>query len=83
MGQRGPCKSRELYFFTGKGNKYHFGTEFFVHHGVVSAVTRVEFVSDIMSHIVLRGRWYNIIVLNVHAPHEKISDVPKDSFIRN
>jgi hypothetical protein len=29
---------------------------------------RVEYVSDRMSYIILRGRWFHIIVLNVHAP---------------
>ena len=52
---------------------------FFVHHRIVSAVT-VEFVSDRVSYIVLRGRWCNIIVLNVHAPSEDKSDDSKDSF---
>ena len=33
-----------------------------------------------MSYIVLRGRWYNIIVLNVHARSEKKSDDSKDGF---
>ena len=46
----------------------------------MSAVKRVEFVSDRMSYIVLRGRWCNIIVLNVHAPREEKSDDSKDSF---
>jgi hypothetical protein len=46
----------------------------------MSAVKRVEFVSDRMSYIILRGRWCNIIVLNVHAPTEdKIDDI-KDWF---
>ena len=31
-------------------------------------------------HIVLRGRWCNIIVLNGHAPSEEKSDDLKDSF---
>ena len=52
----------------------------FLHHRTVSAVKRVEFVNDRMLHIVLRGRWCNIIVLNVHAPSEKKSDESKDSF---
>jgi hypothetical protein len=30
--------------------------------------------------MVLRGRWCNIIVLNVHAPTEEKSDDSKDSF---
>jgi hypothetical protein len=42
----------------------------FVHHGTVSAVKRTDFVSDRVSYIVLRGRWCNVIVLNVHAPSE-------------
>ena len=33
-----------------------------------------------MSNIVLRRRWFNIIVLNVHAPSEEKSDNLKDSF---
>jgi len=40
----------------------------------------VEFVSARMSYIDLRGRWCNIIVLNVHAPSEEESDESKDSF---
>jgi hypothetical protein len=30
--------------------------------------------------MVLRGRWFNIIVLNAHAPTEEKSDDSKDSF---
>jgi hypothetical protein len=46
----------------------------------VSAVKRVEFVSDRMSYMILRGRWCNIIVLNVHVQTEdKIDDI-KESF---
>jgi hypothetical protein len=67
----------------------HFSTErgmrilscvqvFFLHKNIISAIKRVEFVSDRMSYIILRGRWCHIIVLNVHAPTEnKIDD---DSF---
>jgi len=56
---------------------------FFLHHRIVSADTRVEFVSGRMSYIVLRGSWCNIMVLNVHAPSEEKSDDSKDSFMRN
>jgi hypothetical protein len=51
-----------------------------VHKRIVSAVRRVEFVSDRMSYIILRGCWCNIIVVNVHAPCEDMSDDIKDSF---
>ena len=56
------------------------GTGFFVHQRIASAVKRVEFVSYRVSYVVMRGCWYNIIVLNVHAPSEEKSDESKDNF---
>ena len=56
------------------------GTGFFVHRRLVSAVKRIEFVSDRLSYIVLKGRWLHIIVVNVHAPSEEKSEEVKDSF---
>jgi hypothetical protein len=53
---------------------------FFVHQRIVSAIKRVEFVSARMSYIVLRGRCYNIIVMNAHAPTEEKGDDSKDRF---
>ena len=47
---------------------------------IVSAVKRVEFVSDRLSYILLRGHWRNIILVNVHAPTEEKSEESKDSF---
>jgi len=42
VGQRGHCKSRDIYFY-GKGNeKQQLGTGFFVHHRIVSAVKTGE-----------------------------------------
>ena len=57
------------------------GTGSFVQYRIVLEVKRVEFVSDRMLYIVLRGCWSNIIVLNVHtSSEEKIYD-SKDGFV--
>jgi exonuclease III len=64
--EKGGTERTEGYMFSnGQGNGDHqLGTGFFVHKRIVSAVRRVEVVSDRMSYVILRGRWCNIIVLN-------------------
>jgi len=53
------------------------GAGFFVQNRTISAVKRV---SDRLLYMVLRGRWFNIIVLHVHAPSEEKSDDSLDRF---
>jgi hypothetical protein len=74
-GKGGTARAGDCTFFCRKGNENHqLGTGIFVHQRRVPAVKKVEFISDRMSYIVLRGRWCNIIVLNAHAPTEEEND---------
>jgi hypothetical protein len=69
-----------IHIFLQKGNENHeLGAGFFVRKRIVSAVKWVEFISDRMSYIILRGCWCHVIVLNIHASTENKTDV-KDSF---
>ena len=80
----GKVRAGNCNFFHGKGNENRqMETGFSVHHRIVSAVKRVEFVSDRTLYIVVKGRWCNINVLNVHAPSEEKSDDSKNSFVTN
>ena len=58
--------------------KSSIGNRIFVHHRTVSAVKRVEFISDRVSRTVLGGRYCNIIVVNVHAQNEGEGDDSKE-----
>jgi hypothetical protein len=84
MGKGGTVRAEDYTFFYGQGNGDHqLGTGFFVHKRIVSAVRRVEFISDRMSYITLRGRWCDIIVLNVHTPCEDKGMMKRTASLRN
>jgi hypothetical protein len=77
----GTERAGDCTFFYGQGSVNHqAGTGFSIFKRIVSAVRIVEFISDRISYIILRGRWCNIIVLNVHAPCEDKGNDVKDSF---
>jgi len=55
--REGRVRAGDFNFIHGKRNEIHqLGRGFFVHNRIVSAVKRVEFVSDRVSNVVLRGR---------------------------
>jgi hypothetical protein len=58
-------------FLYANGNAdHHLWTGFLIHKRTISVNKRVEVVSDRMSYLIIRGRWCDIIALNVHATTE-------------
>jgi len=77
--KEGTVKTGDYNFFYGKQNENHqLGTGYFVQRRLVTAVKRIEFVSDRLWYIVLRVRWLHIIFINVHAPSEEECEELKD-----
>ena len=63
----GTFESGNYALLYGEGNaNYQLGAGFVVHRRIRSAVKRVNFTSDRVSCITLKGRWCDIIVENVH-----------------
>jgi hypothetical protein len=63
----GPELAGEYTFFYGKENENHeLDTGSFEHKRIISTVKMVEFVSDRITCIILRGHWCHVVVLNVH-----------------
>jgi hypothetical protein len=52
---------------------------FILRKRIVLRVKKVEFVSDRISYIILRGPWCRVIVLNFHALTQDKSDDVRDS----
>jgi hypothetical protein len=50
------------FFYSNRNENHELGTAFFVHKRIISALKRIEYVSDRMSYIILRGRWCDIVV---------------------
>jgi hypothetical protein len=68
----GTVPTGEYTFSYGNENANHEpGKQFFLNTRIMSAVKRVEFVSDRMSYTLLRDRWCAFIVLNVQ-PQQRI-----------
>jgi len=78
--KEGTVRAEDYIFFYGKWNENHQpGTGYLAQHRRGSAAKWAQFVYDMMTYIVQWGRWYNIMVLNVHAPSREKSDDSRDS----
>ena len=65
----GSLESGNYTLFYWESNANHqLRTRCFVHRRIRSAVKKMEFITDRVSCITLKGRWCDIIVVNLHVP---------------
>jgi DeoR/GlpR family transcriptional regulator of sugar metabolism len=75
-----PKLRKNTRFSTERHENHELRAGLFCDKRIISAVEIVEFVSDMMSYIILRGRWCHFIV---HAlTEDKTDDVKKRDNIR-
>jgi Ni,Fe-hydrogenase III large subunit len=82
MGGRWQRTCGRKYIFLIKAERDKL-CRFFVHKRIIPAVKRVEFLSDMMSYIILRGRWCHFIALNIHGSTEVKTDDVRTASMMN
>jgi hypothetical protein len=63
-----------MFLYENEDENHELDTGDFVHKGIILEAERVQFVSDRMSYVTLRGRWCDTIFLHVHAPVEDMTE---------
>jgi hypothetical protein len=80
MGEGWHCMGKEFYTSMKKGMRTISWRQVLSYITIISAVRRIEFFSDRMSYIILKGCCCNILILSVHDLSEDKSEDIKDSF---
>ena len=66
-------------FYSG-ADRPEFGTGFLVRRRILSAIREVQFVTDMISYIILEGKQHDFVIVNVHGHTEDKDDKMKDEF---
>lgn len=62
------------------GDKHEFGTGFYVKGEIMSTVKEFKSISNRISYITIAAKWFDITVINGHAPCEDKDEEIKDLF---
>lgn len=72
--------SKGYTMFCSGGNNNTFGTGFLVDKSVKGNVIKFEAVNERLCTLRIRGKFFNITLVNVHAPTEEKDEIDKDNF---
>ena len=79
MPGEGSQKSGNFTLFYVGNETAHLGTGFLFSNRILSAIKDVKFVSDRILYAILKGRRYDLIIINVRSLTEDTDEV-KDEF---
>lgn len=72
--------SKSVILYSGKEDTHEFGTGFVIKEGLMSELISFKPINERICSIRLRGKWYNISLIAVHAPTEEAEEGTKDAF---
>jgi len=78
-GDGSTLKSGHLTFLYST-NEHFLGTGFLVNERIINSVKDFKFVNDRMSYIIIKGKWYNYVIINVHCPTEDKDEETEDLY---
>ena len=76
----GSQESGSFSLFYKAAERPEYGTGFLVGRRFLSAMREVQFVSDRISYIILKGKLHDFVIVNIHGPTEDKNNKMKDEF---
>jgi len=76
----GILKLQEMTIFYSGGEKHERGVGFVIKNSILPNVVRFEPINDRICYVELKGKWYNILLINCYAPNEDKSEEIKNAF---
>ncbi|XP_060842503.1 craniofacial development protein 2-like [Rhopalosiphum padi] len=76
----GSLKTQEMIIFYSGGENHVRGVGFVIKNSILPNVVRFEPINDRICYVELKGKWFNIILINCYAPTEEKSEEIKNAF---
>jgi len=76
----GSLKTQEMTIFYSGGENHVRGVGFVIKNSILPNVVRFEPINDRICYVELKGKWFNIILINCYAPTEEKSEEIKNAF---
>jgi len=76
----GSLKTQEITIFYSGREKHKRGVGFVIKNNILPNVMRFEQINDRICYVELKGKWFNILLINCHAPTEEKSEEIKNAF---